>query len=65
LDASEDASALYRIEVNTGNSITLNTNDDLSAVVGNELVGVHTFETVIEQNGASLGFGGDDVFSIQ
>jgi len=49
LDASEDESALYLIEVNTVNTITINTLTDLSATVGNELIGTHTFQTIQER----------------
>ncbi|HEX7026477.1 MAG TPA: thrombospondin type 3 repeat-containing protein, partial [Gammaproteobacteria bacterium] len=59
LDASELASPLYKIVTNTTNTITINTTDDISGVIGNELVGVHTFSRLTVVNGASVDFGED------
>nr|WP_246395155.1 PA14 domain-containing protein [Microbulbifer rhizosphaerae] len=59
LDAADKSGPLYRIERNTANTITLHTADDLSAIVGRELVGVHTFDTVTVSGGASLDLGDD------
>lgn len=59
LDASEQLSPLYVIETNTRDTITVLTNDDLTGIVGNELVGVHTFETLTVVNGAKADFGKD------
>ena len=61
LDASEDLSSHYTVVGNTENTITLQTTDDLSGVVGNELVGIHTFETLSISGGASVEFGEDRV----
>ncbi|MFT6100912.1 MAG: hypothetical protein ACJAYF_003473, partial [Arenicella sp.] len=65
LDASEDSSPLYVIELNAENSIQLKTLTDLSGVEGNELIGTHTFQSLSESNGASLDFSGDKVFVIE
>ena len=59
LDASEDVSPLYEIESNTESAIRIRTNDDLSGVVNNDLIGVHTFESVTSLGGASISFGDD------
>jgi len=63
LDASEDASNLYLVEANTSNTITVHTTDDLSVTLGNDLVGVHTFETIQVLGGASVSFE-DDVVKV-
>jgi hypothetical protein len=59
LDASETASPLYRIASNTANTITINTSDNLAGVVGLNLVGVQTFESVRVTGGADVDFGED------
>ncbi|MCP3671851.1 MAG: hypothetical protein GY814_15755, partial [Gammaproteobacteria bacterium] len=59
LDASEDSSALYVIETNTANELTIYTADDLVGVIGNELIGVHQFETLTVTGGAKVDFGED------
>ena len=61
LDASENTSQHYSIESNTANSFVIRTSDDLSTLVGNELVGVHEFETLTVSNGAFADFGEDRV----
>jgi flagellar basal body rod protein FlgG len=61
ITAVEEASALYRIVSNTEDTITLETADDLAAVVGQELVGVHTFDNITVTGGASLTFKQDNV----
>ena len=65
LDASEELSPHYPVVSNTADTLTIITADDLSGVVGSELVGVHTFETMSIMNGASVDFGDDRVVSIQ
>ncbi|TLM76761.1 hypothetical protein FDY93_12425, partial [Microbulbifer harenosus] len=59
LNAGDTTSRHYRIESNTENVLTLITDDDISGVVGQELVGVHTFESIRVTGGASVSFGGD------
>jgi hypothetical protein len=59
LDASENSSALYMVEANTENTVTVHTSDDLISALGNELVGVHTFKTLIITGGAKVDFGDD------
>ena len=64
LDASETSSPQYEIESNTANTLTIATTDDLSGVVGSELVGVHTFETLTVAGGADVDFGEDRVVQL-
>ncbi|HEX6397418.1 MAG TPA: Ig-like domain-containing protein, partial [Steroidobacteraceae bacterium] len=59
LDATETGSPLYRIVSNTANTLTINTSDNLAGVVGQTLLGVHTFETVRVSGGADVDFGED------
>ncbi|MCP4128268.1 MAG: hypothetical protein GY753_14580, partial [Gammaproteobacteria bacterium] len=59
LDASEEASPHYRVVSNTTKVLTLHTGDNLLPLVGNELVGVQTFQTLNILNGASLDLGND------
>ena len=59
LDASETSSPQYVIASNTQNTLTIATTDDLSGVVGGELVGVHTFNTLTVTGGADVDFGED------
>ncbi|MCP3668907.1 MAG: hypothetical protein GY814_00410, partial [Gammaproteobacteria bacterium] len=59
LDASEEASPHYTVVANTANVLTLYTDDNLLPLVGNELVGVQTFQTLNILNGASLDLGND------
>ena len=61
LDAQDDASPLYTIESNDPWRLVIATPDDLSGVVGNELVGVHRFDQLRVTGGASVNFGGDRV----
>ncbi|MDX1407159.1 MAG: Ig-like domain-containing protein, partial [Saprospiraceae bacterium] len=61
LDASETNSAHYTIESNTANTLTINTNDDLAGVIGNQLAGVHRFETIRVLGGAYVTAWGDRV----
>ena len=66
LDATDVTGALYEIISNTTNSITLKTADDLlsSVSLGNELVGVHHFESLTVRGNASPDFGGDRVILV-
>ena len=59
LDASDEVGTLYTIESNTVNTLTIATTDDLSGVVGQELVGVHEFKELIVRNGAKVDFVGN------
>jgi hypothetical protein len=59
LDASETSSSHYYVTENTTDTLTVYTSDDLSLVIGNELVGVHNYETVHVVNGAQLTLGDD------
>ncbi len=65
LDASEELSIHYTIISNTENTLTIMTMDDLTAVPGSDLLGVHTFETFTETGGASSSFSGDRVIQLQ
>ncbi len=62
LDASEDAGPTYLIESNTTNTLIVRTADDFSGLVGNDLVGVHTFKAIKLSGGASVDFGDDKLF---
>ena len=46
---------------NTENTLLVVTTDDLSGIVGNELIGVHQFDTLRIENAALVDFGGDRV----
>jgi hypothetical protein len=59
LDRADNASPYYTIESNDVWSLIINTPDDLSDIVGNELIGVHRFQSVQFTGGASLDFGDD------
>ncbi|MGD9164926.1 MAG: hypothetical protein PVF13_09230, partial [Chromatiales bacterium] len=61
LDADETAAPLYLVIDNTQETLVVESTDDLSDVVGNELIGVHVFETLDIRNGASVDFGDDRV----
>ncbi|MES9902564.1 MAG: hypothetical protein ABW168_07760 [Sedimenticola sp.] len=65
LDASEDLSPHYTVVSNTVNTLIVVTAEDLMGVLGNELVGVHTFETLNVSGGASAEFGEDRIMEIQ
>jgi len=65
LDASEELSAHYQIVSNTENTLTVMAADDLTGVVGNDLLGVHTFETYTQSGGASASFSGDRLIQLQ
>ena len=47
------------------NTLTVNTTNDLSGIVGNELVGVQTFQTLTVTGGADVDSGGDRVVTIE
>ena len=64
LDASENLSALYRIESNTENGLIIHSLDDLSDVLGNQLMGVHTFTTLNISAGAKVSAGSDKIIII-
>jgi len=59
LDAADPAAPLYTVVENSVDWFEIETVDDLSGYVGNELVGVHTFETLQVKDGASVDFRGD------
>ena len=59
LNAADGLSSLYTIKSNDAWGIVLNTAEDLSGIAGNELIGVHQFETISVGDGASVDFGGD------
>lgn len=59
LDAKELNSPLYKIVSNTTGTLTINTNDNLYNLVGNELIGVQVFETLHVTRGAALDVGDD------
>jgi len=61
LDASNATGPLYRIVRNTANTLTVHTADDLGGLIGRELIGVHTFETLQVLGKADVDFGGDRV----
>ena len=61
LDAADGVSTVYPIASNDGYRLIIATADDLSGVVGNELIGVHRFQRIESRNGASADFGGDRV----
>ena len=61
LDVQDESSATYPIVSNTGNSLVIESTEDLSSYVGKELVGVHFLDKLTVQGGASLSFGDDQV----
>lgn len=61
LDASDEIGTLYTIESNTSNSLTITTPDNLSGIVGQELIGVHQFEALVIKDGSVVDFGGDRI----
>jgi hypothetical protein len=63
LDADDATSPHYRISSNGDESLIIETADDLSEadLVGKELLGVHTFETLNVTGGAQVDFGDDRV----
>jgi hypothetical protein len=64
LDAADLAAPLYTILSNTTDSLVISSALDLSAVVGNELIGVHRFTALDILNGASVDFGEDRVETV-
>jgi hypothetical protein len=63
LDVDDATSPHYRISSNGDESLIIETADDLSEadLVGKELLGVHTFETLNVTGGAQVDFGDDRV----
>ena len=61
LDTSDETSEHYTIISNSTDTITLVTTDDLSGVIGQELVGVHWFSGISVLGGSSATFGDDNV----
>jgi hypothetical protein len=61
LNAFVQQAPLYTVLSNTANSLLLSSTDDLATMVGNDLIGVHTFETLTLAAGSSLNFGDDRV----
>ena len=59
LDEADALAPLYRVARNDRSWFEIETTDDLSGYLGRELIGVHTFETLQVQDGASVDFGGD------
>ena len=59
LDAGETVGAHYTIDSNTADTLQVRTNDDLSAVVGNELVGVQRVASLVVTGRADVDFGQD------
>ncbi len=68
LDANDMSSASYLVVSNTAKSVTIDVQDstlDLSAVVGNELIGVHVLDSLLVQGGAHVDFGRDRLILLQ
>lgn len=61
LDVNGDVAQNYTVHSHSENRLTIHTSDDLSGVLGQTLIGVHIFETLVVQNGAYLDFGSDRV----
>jgi hypothetical protein len=61
LDAADEGAALYTVLSNTLDSFIVETADDLSAIAGQGLVGVHTLNTLQVLGGAKVDFGDDRV----
>jgi hypothetical protein len=61
LSANETSSPRYEVSSNGEGILTLRTPQDLSGVVGNELVGVHVLQTLRVGPGASLSAGQDRI----
>ncbi|PCJ99256.1 MAG: hypothetical protein COA42_24145, partial [Alteromonadaceae bacterium] len=61
LDISDEMDDRHRVISNDSNSFVLQTMEDLSSsfILGDELVGVHEFESLDVGGGASVDFGGD------
>jgi hypothetical protein len=52
-------SAYYVVDSNTRSSFTVTTTDDLSGLVGNELIGVHQLDSLHVSSGGNIDMGGD------
>jgi len=61
LDASNANPVLYKILSNSQTSFVIESFDDLSTTIGNELIGIHRFETITIEGGVNLNFGEDRV----
>ena len=61
LDVQNESSPAYPIVSNTGDSLVVESSEELSNYVGKELVGVHFLDQLTVQGGASLSFGDDQV----
>ena len=61
LDASTAEGPFYTIIENSDESLVIETDDDLSTVVNNQLIGVHIFERLNVTGGAQVDFGDDKV----
>ena len=61
LNVADINAPTYRVLSNTEETLIVESAVDLSTVVGNELIGVQTFETLSATNGANVDFGGDRV----
>jgi hypothetical protein len=59
LDVSDELSEYYVIDHNTRSSFTVTSAEDLSGLIGNELMGVHQLDSVSVTGGASVDFGRD------
>ena len=59
LDAADENSTLYEIVGHSGGAIEVETDQDLSGVVDQTLLGVHKLENLNILNGASVSFGED------
>ncbi|MCG8433819.1 MAG: hypothetical protein MJA83_07310, partial [Gammaproteobacteria bacterium] len=56
-----DGNGPYRIISNTDSSLIVETPNNLAGIAGNQLVGVHIFDTIRIENGARVDFGSDRV----
>ncbi|WP_156507883.1 hypothetical protein, partial [Halioglobus sp. HI00S01] len=61
LDVTNENNPLYLITGNDANSLLIESADDPSVYLGQTLVGVHTFQTLRVEAGASVNFGDDRV----
>ena len=65
LDATQLAGARYQILSNTENALIIQSTDDLSTVVGKQLVGLHPFQSVTITGGAWLDLGEDRIIVLE
>jgi len=61
LNAADTSASLYTVLSNTDSGVLVETSDDLSGIVGQELIGVHTLNTLNVLGGAKVDFGDDRV----